>query len=204
MVSGPIATTASRSCWPAAELDIEADVVSDTAPLNGLIGALLDAVPGVAGDARRDQGRCGDDTLTKIARAADVGVLASEDAIPVRDEVRGACETARHRPDVRPVRGADGRGRALAKAPILRCRRLRGHPLGADAAVIGRVVADQPGIVRLKTSFGGPPGSSTCSSATLSPPASADATAARVDVRWCRYADTKRTSTCWPGRRGVS
>jgi hydrogenase expression/formation protein HypE len=37
----------------------------------------------------------------------------------------------------------------------LALRALRGHPLGAEAAVIGAVVADQPGIVRLKTAFGG-------------------------------------------------
>jgi hydrogenase expression/formation protein HypE len=153
IVSGPIGDHGITIMLARGELDIEADVVSDTAPLNGLIGALLDAVPGVR--AMRDATRGGVATiLNEIARAADVGVLASEDAIPVRDEVRGACELL----GIDPMYVAC-EGRMVAVVPgesaDLALRALRGHPLGADAAVIGQVVADQPGIVRLKTSFGG-------------------------------------------------
>ena len=153
IVSGPIGDHGVTIMLARGELDIEADVVSDTAPLNGLIGALLDAVPGVR--AMRDATRGGVATiLNEIARAADVGVLASEDAIPVRDEVRGACELL----GIDPMYVAC-EGRMVAVVPgesaDLALQVLRGHPLGADAAVIGAVVADQPGIVRLKTSFGG-------------------------------------------------
>jgi len=153
IVSGPIGDHGITIMLARGELDIEADVVSDTAPLNGLIGALLDAVPGVR--AMRDATRGGVATiLNEIARAADVGVLASEDAIPVRDEVRGACELL----GIDPMYVAC-EGRMVAVVPgesaDLALQALRGHPLGADAAVIGQVVADQPGIVRLKTSFGG-------------------------------------------------
>src|SRR6202035_4699377 len=131
----------------------DAIIVSDTAPLNGLITALLDEVPGVR--AMRDATRGGVATiLNEIARAADVGVLVSEDAIPVRDEVRGACELL----GIDPMYVAC-EGRMVAVVPgedaDLALRALRGHPLGAEAAVIGHVAADQPGIVRLKTSFGG-------------------------------------------------
>jgi hydrogenase expression/formation protein HypE len=153
IVSGPIGDHGITIMLARGELDIEADVVSDTAPLNGLIAALLDAVPGVR--AMRDATRGGVATiLNEIARAADVGVLVSEDAIPVRDEVRGACELL----GIDPMYVAC-EGRMVAVVPgdtaDLALQALRGHPLGADAAVIGQVVVDQPGIVRLKTSFGG-------------------------------------------------
>ncbi|HEY1669561.1 MAG TPA: hydrogenase expression/formation protein HypE [Trebonia sp.] len=153
IVSGPIGDHGITIMLARGELDIEADVVSDTAPLNGLITALLDEVPGVR--AMRDATRGGVATiLNEIARAADVGVLVSEDAIPVRDEVRGACELL----GIDPMYVAC-EGRMVAVVPgedaDLALRALRGHPLGAESAVIGHVLADQPGIVKLKTSFGG-------------------------------------------------
>ncbi len=153
IVSGPIGDHGITIMLARGELDIEADIVSDTAPLNGLIAALLDAVPGVR--AMRDATRGGVATiLNEIARAADVGVLASEDAIPVRPEVRGACELL----GIDPMYVAC-EGRLVAVVPgdsaDAAVRALRGHPLGAESAVIGQVVADQPGIVRLKTTFGG-------------------------------------------------
>ena len=135
------------------ELDIEADVRSDTAPLNGLAAALLDAVPGVR--AMRDATRGGVATiLNEIARAADVGVLVTEAAIPVRTEVRGACELL----GIDPMYVAC-EGRLVAVVPggdaDAAVRALRGHPLGAQAGVIGKISGEQPGIVRLKTAFGG-------------------------------------------------
>ena len=110
-MSGPIGDHGVTIMLARGELDIEADVCSDTAPLNGLVAALLAAVPGVR--AMRDATRGGVATiLNEIARAADVGVLASEDDIPVRDEVRGRLRAAGHRPHVRGLRGTAGRGRA--------------------------------------------------------------------------------------------
>ena len=92
--------------------------------------------------------------LNEITKAADVGVLAREDDIPVRDEVRGASELL----GIDPMYVAC-EGRLVAVVPgesaEAAVRAMRGHPLGAEAAVIGEVVSDQPGIVRLKTSFGG-------------------------------------------------
>jgi len=153
IVSGPVGDHGITIMLARGELDIEADVVSDTAPLNGLVAGLLDAVPGVR--AMRDATRGGVATiLNEIAKAADVGVLVSEDDIPVRDEVRGACELL----GIDPMYVAC-EGRLVAVVPgdsaDAAVRALRGHPLGAEAAVIGQVVADQPGIVRLKTAFGG-------------------------------------------------
>jgi hydrogenase expression/formation protein HypE len=153
IVSGPIGDHGVTIMLARGELDIEADVRSDTAPLNGLVAGLLAATGGVR--ALRDATRGGVATiLNEIAKSADVGVLVREDAIPVRTEVRGASELLGIDPMYIACEGrlvavvdageADG---ALAA--------LRAHPLGAEAAIIGHVTADPPGIVQLKTAFGG-------------------------------------------------
>jgi hydrogenase expression/formation protein HypE len=153
IVSGPIGEHGVTIMLARGELDIEADVTSDTAPLNSLVAALLDAVPGVR--AMRDATRGGVATiLNEIARAAVVGVLVSEEDIPVADEVRGACELL----GIDPMYVAC-EGRLVAVVPGESADHalaaLRAHPQGARAAVIGRVTGEQPGIVQLKTAFGG-------------------------------------------------
>ncbi len=153
IVSGPIGDHGITIMLARGELDIEADISSDTAPLNGLVAALLDAVPGVR--AMRDATRGGVATiLNEIAKAANVGVLVSEDEIPVRAEVRGASELL----GIDPMYVAC-EGRLVAVVPGGEADRavaaLRAHPLGGQAAVIGHVRAEPPGIVQLKTSFGG-------------------------------------------------
>jgi hydrogenase expression/formation protein HypE len=153
IVSGPIGDHGITIMLARGELDIEADICSDTAPLNGLVADLLDAVPGVR--AMRDATRGGVATiLNEIAKAADMGVLVSEDAIPVRAEVRGASELL----GIDPMYVAC-EGRLVAVVPGEDADRavaaLRAHPLGEQAAVIGHVRAEQPGIVQLKTAFGG-------------------------------------------------
>jgi len=153
IVSGPIGEHGVTIMLARGELDIEADVRSDTAPLNGLVAALLDAVPDVR--AMRDATRGGVATiLNEIARAAGVGVLVCEEDIPVGDEVRGACELL----GIDPMYVAC-EGRLVAVVPADRASRaveaLRAHPSGSQAAVIGRVTDEQPGIVQLKTAFGG-------------------------------------------------
>ncbi len=153
IVSGPIGDHGITIMLARGELDIEADIGSDTAPLNALTASLLDAVP--ATRAMRDATRGGVATiLNEIARTADVGVLASEDDIPVRAEVRGACELL----GIDPMYVAC-EGRLVAVVPGDEADRavaaLRAHPLGEQAAVIGQVTAEQPRMVRLKTAFGG-------------------------------------------------
>ena len=153
MVSGPIGDHGVTIMLARGELDIEADVVSDTAALNGLVADLLDATTGIR--ALRDATRGGVATiLNEIAKAADVGVLVSEDAIPVRTPVRGAAELLGIDPmyvacEGRMVVVVDETGAEPALAA------LRAHPLGAEAAVIGQVTAESAGIVQLRTSFGG-------------------------------------------------
>ena len=153
IVSGEIGDHGVTIMLARGELDIEADLQSDTAAMNGMVAGLLDAVPGVR--ALRDATRGGVATiLNEIAKSADVGVMVSEDDIPVRAEVRGAAELLGIDPmyvacEGRLVAVVDGDQSDEALAA------LRAHPLGEKAAVIGHVTEGPAGIVQLKTAFGG-------------------------------------------------
>jgi hydrogenase expression/formation protein HypE len=144
LVSGPIGDHGVTIMLARGELDIEADVISDTAPLNGLVADLLRAAPGVR--ALRDATRGGVATI--------LNEIAREDDIPVRPVVRGASELL----GIDPMYVAcEGRmvvvvAREQADQALAA---LRAHPLGEQAAAIGQVADDPPGIVLLKTAFGG-------------------------------------------------
>jgi hydrogenase expression/formation protein HypE len=154
IVSGPIGDHGITVLLARGELDIESELASDTAALNGLIATLLDAVPeGV--HAMRDATRGGVATiLNEVAKAASVAVVVDEASVPVRPEVTGASEILGIDPlyvacEGRLVAIVDG---AMADAALAA---MRSHPLGEEAAVIGHVGDDPPGLVLLRTSFGG-------------------------------------------------
>jgi hydrogenase expression/formation protein HypE len=154
LVSGPIGDHGVTIMLARGELDIEADLESDTAPLHGVIAALLDAVPdGVR--CLRDATRGGVATIcNEVAAASNVAVVIDENEVPVRAEVRGASEILGIDPlyvacEGRFVAVVDG---AQADAALAA---LRSHPMGEGAAIIGRVKDDPPSLVLLKTEFGG-------------------------------------------------
>jgi hydrogenase expression/formation protein HypE len=153
IVSGPIGDHGVTIMLARGELDIEADLCSDTAPLNGLVAGLLAATPGVR--ALRDATRGGVATiLNEVASAAGVGVVVREDDIPVRTVVRGASELLGIDPlyvacEGRLVAVVDGAQAEQALAAM------HAHPLGRQAAIIGAIAPGPPGIVLLKTTFGG-------------------------------------------------
>jgi hydrogenase expression/formation protein HypE len=153
LVSGRIGEHGITIMLARGELDIEADLTSDTAPVHGLVAELLAATPGVR--AMRDATRGGVATiLNEVARAAHVSVVVDEAAVPVGAEVRGASELLGIDPlyvacEGRIVVIVDGAEAAAALAA------LRRHPLGEQAAMIGRIKADPPGLVLLNTVFGG-------------------------------------------------
>ncbi len=152
IVSGPVGDHGVTVMLARGELDIEADLVSDTACLAEPCARLL-TVPGVR--AMRDATRGGVATvLNEIARAAEVSVVVDEGAVPVRDEVRGACELLGIDPlyvacEGRFVAVVDGAHAEQAVSV------LREHPVGAEATVIGRVGSEPAGTVLLNTAFGG-------------------------------------------------
>ncbi len=83
-----------------------------------------------------------------------MSVVVDEAAVPVRDEVRGACELLGTDPLYVACEGrfvGVGEGAHAERAVAV----LREHPLGAGAAVIGRVGPDPAGTVLLNTAFGG-------------------------------------------------
>lgn len=153
LVSGPVGEHGVTIMLARGELDIEADLESDTAAVNGLTAQLLTLGPRLR--AMRDATRGGVATiLNEVARDAGVAVVVQEDDVPVLAPVRGACELL----GIDPLYVAcEGRivvivdGSAASEALEL----MRAHPLGAGAALIGRVAADPPGLVLLNTGFGG-------------------------------------------------
>jgi len=153
LVSGPIGDHGITIMLARGELDIEADIESDTANLTPLVEALLDATTGVR--CLRDATRGGVATiLNEVARASNVAVVVNEHAVPTRDEVRGASEILGIDPlyvasEGRLVAIVDG---AEAEAALAA---MRSHPLGQGAAIIGAVKDDPPTLVLLKTEFGG-------------------------------------------------
>ncbi len=134
-------------------LEFETVLESDTAPLTSLTDAVLEACP----DTRcmRDPTRGGlSSALNELAAASQVGVVLDEAAIPLRPEVRGACEML----GLDPLYVAN-EGKLMAVVPpqdadgVLAA--MRALPLGKDAAIVGQVVADHPGMVILRSRVGG-------------------------------------------------
>ena len=131
----------------------ETELVSDVAPLGGMIGELLAAVPGV--HVLRDPTRGGlAAALNDIAESSGVCVRIRESALPVRDEVRGACDLL----GFDPLNVAN-EGKAVmicaAQDVDLVLATLRRHPQGAEACEIGEVIGAPAGRVLLHTKLGG-------------------------------------------------
>ena len=133
-------------------LALENDILSDSAALNGLVAEMLDTCPSI--HVLRDPTRGGVATsLNEIAQQSDVGVRLFEEALPIREDVRGACELL----GLDPLYVAN-EGKVLVCVPEEDADRLirsmRGHPLGKSACRIGEVVSGDPGRVFLRTRIG--------------------------------------------------
>jgi hydrogenase expression/formation protein HypE len=138
-------------------LEFEGAIESDSASLHGLVAAML----GASGEdcdfvhCLRDPTRGGvATTLNEIAKRAGVGMLLREQAIPVRESVKGACEVL----GLDPLYVAnEGKLVAIVASEMADAvlARMHGHELGRDAVMIGEVVAEHPGMVLMKTEIGG-------------------------------------------------
>ena len=136
-------------------LSFSTTIESDAAPLNHLIAAVLAAAPGTR--CFRDPTRGGlASTLNEFAEASGVDILVDEMAVPVRDQVRGACEMLGY--DVFQVANE---GKMVAVVPAEQAdaalEAMRGDPHGRDAAIIGEVMEPTRAgshTVRLRTPFG--------------------------------------------------
>ena len=153
IVSGDIGVhgVAVMSCREG--LEFATTVASDTAPLNGLVAAMIDT--GADVHVLRDPTRGGvAATLNEIAKAAGLGVALDERSFPIPADVRDACGLL----GLDPLQVAN-EGKLLAFVPAADTGRvlaaMRAHPLGAKATVIGSCVAEHPGIVVARTALGG-------------------------------------------------
>jgi hydrogenase expression/formation protein HypE len=134
-------------------LEFTTTIVSDSAPLNGLVEAMFAVCPEIR--ALRDPTRGGlATTLNEIATRSKVGIMIDEQAVPVRHEVQSACELL----GLDPFYVAN-EGKLLAVVPAESAdtvlEAMRKHPLGKDAAKIGLATERHPGMVVARTGIGG-------------------------------------------------
>jgi hydrogenase expression/formation protein HypE len=132
---------------------LETAVASDCAALHNLVAALVAAAPGTR--FLRDATRGGvASVLNELAEASAACVEIDEASLPIREPVRGLCE----------VLGLDplylaSEGKLVAVVPgceaAAALAALRGDPLGADAAIVGRIAAAPVGRVVMRTVLGG-------------------------------------------------
>jgi hydrogenase expression/formation protein HypE len=135
-------------------LEFESEITSDSAALWPLVEGMLSASQRHM-HVLRDATRGGvASAINEIAQAAKVGVVLEESAIPVDAPVRAACEIL----GLDPLYVAN-EGRFVGFiSPDLADEvvdLMRSHPLGTEACVIGEVVGEHPGIVRMNSGFGG-------------------------------------------------
>ena len=133
-------------------LEFETRLESDTAALHTLVQTMLAGNPEI--HCLRDPTRGGlASSLNELAASSRVGMVIEEQTIPLREEVRGACEML----GLDPLYVAcEGRLTAIVRENDVGMvlARMQAHPLGKQARCIGRVVAEHPGTVVLRTAFG--------------------------------------------------
>lgn len=134
-------------------LELEGDLRSDVAPINGLIREAL----GTGGEdvvAMKDPTRGGlSSALHEMAGKSGVGILLDETRVPVSAAVRAAGDLL----GIDPLHVANEGKAVLGVRPHAADRvlaALHAHPLGRAAAVIGTCLSERPGSVILDTGFG--------------------------------------------------
>jgi len=152
ILSGPIGLHGVAIMSVREGLEFEVEIESDTQPLAGLVAAVVAAAPDV--HVLRDPTRGGvASALNEIASASAVGIEIEESAILVPGPVRAACEML----GLDPLHVAN-EGKCIAIVPGERAAAvvdaMRAVPEGEEAAVVGRVVADHPGMVAIRTLVG--------------------------------------------------
>ena len=135
------------------KLEFRDELVSDVAPLNGLIRLAL-AAGGPWIHAMKDPTRGGlASVLHEMADRSEVGIVVDELSVPVRPQVRAAAELL----GIDPLFIAN-EGKAVIAVDPLRAEAvlaaLRSHPYGREAVVVGRCIEESPGSILVDTGFG--------------------------------------------------
>lgn len=159
IVSGPIGLHGVAVLSQREGIEFGTGVRSDTAPLNGLVAAMLAAAGADGGRVSdvhvlRDPTRGGlGASLCEIAASAGVGIEYEELRVPVPDEVAAACSFL----GLDPMHIAnEGRLVAIVAEPAVDAvlAAMRAHEAGGGATVIGRVVTEHPGLLVARTPYG--------------------------------------------------
>ena len=153
VVSGTLGDHGMSVMMARGDLAIEAEIESDTAPVHEIVGAVLAAAPNTRW--MRDPTRGGLGTIcNELAQDAGLAVILDEVLIPVAPMVQGACDML----GIDPIYVAN-EGKFVAVVPPDEAEAavaaMRAFPRGADATVIGEVLAEPEGVVALRTPFGG-------------------------------------------------
>ena len=133
-------------------LEFESAIESDSAALHTLVAEMLKRTTAIR--CMRDPTRGGlSSTLNEIAEQSRVGIELDEEAIPVRDDVKGACEML----GLDPLYVAN-EGKLVAivapEAADALLETMRRHPLASQAVIIGSVSESNPGLVTMRTALG--------------------------------------------------
>ena len=152
LVSGPVGDHGIAVMSAREGLEFQTALVSDSAPLNGLVSSMLES--GGTIRCMRDPTRGGIATiLNELAGSRGAEMVVEDTRVPVRDAVRAACEILGLDPLYVACEGtmvaivaAEDEGRVLAA--------MRRHPLGVGACRIGTVIATGNPRVLLRTAFG--------------------------------------------------
>jgi hydrogenase expression/formation protein HypE len=153
LVSGTLADHGFAILAARGRVPLGSDLCSDVAPVNGLVRAAL-AAGGEGVVALKDPTRGGlASALHEMASKSGVGVTLREADLPLRPAVQAASELL----GIDPLHVAS-EGRVVlgvaAEVATAVLAALRAHPLGRDAAVVGRCVSESPGRIVLDTGFG--------------------------------------------------
>ncbi|MEP7076025.1 MAG: hydrogenase expression/formation protein HypE [Acidobacteriota bacterium] len=159
IVSGTIGDHGTTILIARGELDLETDIESDSASLHTLVADILDEAELLdaldSAHCFRDPTRGGvATTLNEIAMSSAVCIEICEELIPVREEVKGACEIL----GLDPLYVAnEGKLVTIVSADIADriVARMQQNPHGTAACIIGEVRAEPQGIVSMVTGFGG-------------------------------------------------
>lgn len=153
LINGPIGDHGVAIMSKRENLSFGSEIESDCQPLGDLVAAMVSDVPGIR--VLRDPTRGGlGATMNEIAQQSGVGIELDEAAMPVRREVRSACELL----GLDPLYVAN-EGKLIAICPADKADNLlavmRAHPKGKDSAMIGQVLEDDRHFVRMVTALGG-------------------------------------------------
>ncbi len=152
ILSGPIGDHGIAILAQREGLEFESTIESDSASLHSLVANMLRVTNEIR--CMRDPTRGGlSSALNEIAEQSRVSIELQESSIPVRDEVRGACELL----GLDPLYVAnEGKLVAIVPADVASgvLAAMRQNPLAEQAQIIGTVTSSRPGMVTMRTAFG--------------------------------------------------